>query len=169
MESVEIERKIILKYVPDIEYDEILDITQYYIKKKVWERFRKSVNQDGDITYVKTIKKTLRAGASLENEDEISEEEYERMVTMCKSGDFQSRVISKLRHIKYVEDDLKWEIDEFKDVTLVIAEIEIPTDDYEIKYPDYIKGTFIKDVTDWKEFNNRRMAEILFDKVIEFS
>jgi len=166
MESIEIERKIILKYVPNIEYDERLDITQYYIKRKVWERFRRTIDQDGIITYVKTIKKTLRVGASLENENEITESQYEKAVKLCESGIFESRWISKIRHVKYTDDNLKWEIDEFKDISLVIAEIEIPTDDYDVKYPNYIEDVFIKDVTGIKEFNNRRMSEILYTKKI---
>jgi len=166
VESIEIERKIILKYVPDIEYDEILNITQYYYKtrKGIWERFRRSEDQSGKVIYTKTIKKNLRIGASLENEIEITEDQYKESKNICESGEFESRVISKIRHVKYVENGLKWEIDDFIDMSLVVCEIEIPYDDYKINYPYYIKDTLIKDVTGWKEFSSRRIAKVLFNK-----
>lgn len=164
MESVEIERKIILKNVPNIEYDEILNITQYYLKNSdgIWERFRKTKDHNDITTYVRTIKTPLRKGASLEDEIEISKEDYIRSKKMCKSGEFESRRISKVRHVIYTDDNLKWEIDEFDNIKLVIAEIEIPTDDYEVVFPQYIIDNIIKEVTGIKEFNNRKMSEILF-------
>lgn len=163
MKSIEIEKKIILKSVPEIEYDEILKITQYYLmnKKGIWERFRKSVKLNGEVTYLKTIKTTIKKGASLEDECEITKEDYKSAKKLCKSGKFESKRISKVRHIKKTHDNLIWEIDEFKDINITIAEIEIPTYDYKVIYPDYISDYMIKDVTGFKEFNNRRMAETL--------
>jgi len=164
MKNIEIEKKIILKSLPEIEYDQILNITQYYLRNSdgIWERYRKSTDQDGLITYIKTIKTTIRKGVSLEDEDIISEVDYNRAKLFCRSGEFESRMISKVRHIKFTNDNLKWEIDDFKDINITIAEIEIPSDDYEVIYPDYISNNMIKDVTGQNEFNNRRMSHIIF-------
>ncbi|CAG7580208.1 MAG: putative phosphatase [uncultured marine phage] len=167
MKNIEIERKIILKGVPDIEYDQVLNITQYYFKNEegIWERFRRSEDQNGEVTYIKTIKTTISKGISNEDEDIISKDDYKNAKSLCKSGEYESRRISKIRHVKYVDGtDLKWEIDEFTDINITIAEIEIPTLDFEVDFPDYITDVMIKEVTGIKEFNNRRMAEVLFTK-----
>jgi|AntRauTorckE6833_2_1112554.scaffolds.fasta_scaffold06085_3 CYTH domain-containing protein len=152
--ELEIERKIILKRLPDIGYDDIIKIDQYYFKNEnnEWERYRKSKIGD-KIQYFKTIKKGLREGVCMEDESNISKKEFKKNVKKC------DRKISKTRHIKKVENDLFWEVDVFNDMTLIMAEIEIPSEDYEVTYPQWIEDNIISDVTNIREFSNRRMSE----------
>lgn len=154
--ELEIEKKIILKRLPNIEYDKKIKITQYYLKNKdgIWERYRKS--KIGDITeYFRTIKTTLRDGVCMEDEINITKKEYKKNIEKC------DRKISKTRYVKNVDDNLFWEIDVFDNISLVMAEIEIPNEDYEVIYPDWIQTNIISDVTKIKGFSNRRMAEKL--------
>jgi len=152
--ELEIEKKIILKELPPIQYDNEIKITQYYFKNEddQWERYRKSESDNG-IEYFKTIKKTLRKGVSMEDESNITQEEFKGKVKLC------DRKISKTRYIKTTIDNLFWEVDVFDDIDMVMAEIEIPTEDYEVKYPKWIKGFIVEDVTGNKDFSNRRMAK----------
>lgn len=156
--ELEIEKKIILKRLPDIKYDTILKITQYYLKNNnnEWERYRKRRDKsDNKSQYFRTIKKTVRMGVCLEDEIKISKREFKEKVKIC------SRKISKTRYVKSVDDNLFWEIDVFDNISLVMAEIEIPNEDYEIIYPKWIQDNIISDVTGIKGFSNRRMSEKL--------
>jgi CYTH domain-containing protein len=54
--------------------------------------------------------------------------------------------------------DLKWEIDVFKDIRLIVAEIELPKGDYKYEVPKFIKDLTIMDVTNHKEFSNKRLS-----------
>lgn len=152
--ELEIEKKIILKKLPSINYDKKIKITQFYLKNDggKWERYRKS-EVNGKIQYFKTIKNTLREGVSMEDENSISKKKFNKKVKKC------DRKISKTRYVKNIENDLFWEIDVFDNINMVMAEIEIPSEDYEVEYPDWIDDNMIKDVTGIKEFSNRRMAE----------
>jgi CYTH domain-containing protein len=160
---LEIERKFLLKEVPHVEYDDILNISQYYIREdNIWVRFRKIESKmTSDIKYIKTIKKTVKPGVSDEEEWDLDKETYEAMVKKCFSALSESRYIKKTRHIKKFQIegiDLKWEIDEFSDISLVMAEVEIPEEDFFVYLPNWMIGYKIMEVSNFKEFSNRRLA-----------
>jgi CYTH domain-containing protein len=61
--------------------------------------------------------------------------------------------------VKYFGDDgLKVEVDDFSSMKLVIAEVEIPSVDFQFELPKYIKDNLILEVTRYVEFKNRRLA-----------
>ena len=65
----------------------------------------------------------------------------------------------KISRNPYKDGNLKWEIDEFSnDYKLIIAEIEIPTKDYEVVLPDYVKDLVLIEVTGMKPFSNRSLS-----------
>ena len=97
----------------------------------------------------------------VETETPLSREEFEVQAALCFSSNKQAKYISKVRHILII-DDLKWEVDLFLNQTgLIIAEIEIPTLDYPLEIPDFIKENLIMEVTDYKQFSNRSIAKII--------
>jgi CYTH domain-containing protein len=54
---------------------------------------------------------------------------------------------------------MKWEVDLFKDrCHLIIAEIEIPTEDYDLKIPEFINKKLLMEVTGLKQFTNRSLS-----------
>jgi len=70
------------------------------------------------------------------------------------------RSIYKTRHIlKHTSDKLYWEIDEFRDYDLIIAEIEIPTEDYELVIPEVLKPYILMEITKMGQFSNSNLAE----------
>lgn len=156
--SKEIERKILLKEVPKIAYDEVYYIKQYYIREDdKWIRYRRMVDSKGNKTYIRTYKEKVENGVSNEYEEEISKKKYLKKVLKSE----QKKVISKHRYVKNMSDGMKWEIDDLEGVKLVIAEIEMPSLDYKIKIPKFIRNSYIKDVTRFREFSNRKLASYI--------
>ena len=160
-DNIEIERRFLLKELPDVNYDYTIDITQYYIKiDEIWERYRKSVYSESVIKYYKTIKTFIRPGEQKEDEIEISEVEYNNAVDKCNSGDYKARVIEKKRYVHKMSDGLKWEIDKFE-MNVVIAEIELPELRHKFETPDWLDNEIILEVTEHKEFSSKSLATVL--------
>ena len=158
--KLEIERKFLLKSLPDKEPKEIIKIEQWYLKNSsgIWERVRRCQSTLGGLYFIHTIKKSVSSGVNLEDEKIITEEEYNSFLSYCKSGDFQSKYITKERWV-YPQDELKWEVDIFHSGHhLVIAEIEIPKKSYKIKIPDFIKSKLLLEVTGMKKFSNKNLS-----------
>ncbi len=167
MENIEIEHKFLLRQLPDIKWDDILMVDQYYQKnpKNYWDRFRKLESKiNKKIHYQHTIKKTIAKGVNQEIETLLLKEQFEKNVASCYSqeNNKQAKYLSKIRHIFYVENGLKWEIDVFLNQNgLIIAELEIPTIDYKIELPSFIKDNLIMEVTEFKQFSNRSLANVI--------
>jgi CYTH domain-containing protein len=69
-----------------------------------------------------------------------------------------AKLLKKIRHV-YVDGDLKWEVDLFMQAaTLVIAEVEIPSEDHDLLIPDFITKKMLLEVTAMKQFGNRSLA-----------
>jgi len=159
--NLEIERKFLLKTLPNLSFDMILEITQCYLSPKddkETERVRavtKSIggNVIGD-QWFHTIKKATDGIGMIEIEKEITWEDY----SLGKKH--SDRCITKTRHIyRHTSDNLYWEIDIFSGLNLVIAEIEIPNEDYKLKLPKELKSYFLMEITGLKQFNNSNLAE----------
>ena len=158
--TIETERKFLLKKVPtEVDYDDIIDITQHYLKvDDKWERYRKAVHLNGDVKYYKTIKTFIKLGSSEEDETELTETNYNKLIELCKSGTFNSRVVDKKRYVYGISKNLKWEIDKFKGMNIVIAEIELPKIDSKFDTPDWLQNEIIMEVTEFKKLSSRSLA-----------
>ncbi len=156
---LEIERKFLLKCLPNKTPDDIIVIDQYYWKnsKGIWERARTyHSNLTGD-KYVHTIKKSISKNVNIEDEREMSKEEFESFRLKCLKNP-NSKFIIKERHI-YDQGPLKWEVDVFDSgYHLIIAEIEIPKKNYKLTIPDYIEKVMLLEVTGLKQFSNRALS-----------
>ena len=53
---------------------------------------------------------------------------------------------------------LTWEIDEFADRKLVLAEVELPVEDAGVEIPKWLRPLLVREVTDEEEFQNARRA-----------
>lgn len=160
--TLEIERKFLLRQLPDISWNDILSVDQFYLKnpKNYWDRYRKLESKiNNKIFYQHTIKKTVSKGISSEEETLMTREVFEKNVALCFSSNKEAKYLSKIRHI-FIIDDLKWEVDLFLNQTgLIIAEIEIPKLDYPLELPNFIKENMIMEVTNLKQFSNRSIAK----------
>ena len=163
--ALEIERKFLLKNLPNLDWDIVYNITQIYCNDKAghgyrlrrraverpwWLYLKDLFTGENKTEYFKTIKKKIKDGVYEEDETTITKEEY------WKDYPQQLRILNKIRYVKYVTDDLKWEVDDYG--KLVIAEIELADIDQTVDlFP--IMSLLIKDVTDQPEFTNYRLAE----------
>jgi CYTH domain-containing protein len=157
---IEIERKYLLKGMPDVEPSEKIKIQQFYFKNKegIWERARQMDYGQGVKIFVHTIKTRISDIANDEQEKTLTVEEFEKFKKKCRKYRGNSRFLKKERWI-YPMGELKWEIDLFKDdINMVIAEIEIPSEDYEVEIPEYVQKKLLMDVSGMKQFGNRSLS-----------
>lgn len=153
--NLEIERKFLLKKVPDFK----LGISKLYIHQiyvdvnGVITRFRmtEKLGMDEDRKYIQCNKKLIFPGVFEEIEKEITKEVFR---DMCHK---EHSYIVKIRYI-YEQDGLKWEVDEYSDVALVTLEVELDDINQEIKIPEIIQKELIIEVTGQKEFSNQSLS-----------
>jgi CYTH domain-containing protein len=158
--KLEIERKFLLKAMPDKAPSEIVKIDQWYWKnsKGVWERARSWDSNINGVSWIHTIKKSVAKGINIEDEHNLTKEEYEFFTKRCNTPGEDSKFISKERWI-YPDGDLKWEVDMFNSGHhLIVAEIEIPKKSFKVNIPDFIKDKLLMEVTDFKQFSNRSLS-----------
>jgi CYTH domain-containing protein len=157
---IEIERKFLLKAMPDVLPTEVVKIDQFYFKNKegVWERVRQWNSSLYGKKWVHTIKTKISDFSNEEIEKDITKLEYEDFKKECRQNKSNSRYIKKERWI-YPDGDLYWEVDIFKDKChIIIAEIEIPSEDYDLDIPEFISKKTLLEVTGLKQFSNRSLS-----------
>jgi len=151
--NVEIERKYLLSALPRFPLPlDVLEVEQGYIPgQNVLERVRRQRHADGAELFFRTVK--LGSGVErLELEDEIGRRTFEHLWVLTEGARVRKR-----RHIVNHLGD-HWEIDEFLDRPLVLAELEIPTVDTKIQMPDWLTAVLVREVTDEKAYTNRSLA-----------
>ena len=80
---IEIERKFLLKGVPDLKPDEVIKIKQWYLKVDgIWERARSMDSNISGIKWVHTIKTRVSEISNIEEEIYLSETEFNSFVTV---------------------------------------------------------------------------------------
>lgn len=160
MQKIEIERKFLLKSLPEIDPIDSIDIEQLYLyRNNIWERVRTwTSRKDLSVKYIHTIKTNVSKSSNIEDEKYISSEEFEEFKKLCYSPGWESLQIFKTRHI-YPQGKLFWEVDEFhNNYRLIIAELEIPKKNYKISIPDYISDLILLEVTGVKQFSNKSLS-----------
>lgn len=150
--NYEIERRFLLNKLPDMEFDEIKLISQYYGVDTVGNYRVRREESPKKISYFITRKKFISEGVNEEDENPISKDEFGRRKSEC------TKVINKLRHVFYLEDGLKWEVDVFKDFKMIAAEIEVPNLEYDIHMPEEIKDVLVEEITNRKDLSNFALA-----------
>ncbi len=149
-DNLEIERKFIIKY-PDaevLEAAERIDIIQTYTasgaRLRIWRKGDK-------VSYIKTVKTHLTDLTRIEEESEISKEEYETLVKTATSE------LKKTRYRIPYEGHLL-EIDLFPFWSRqAFLEIELNSEDEEFSIPEYL--TVVKEVTGDKSYRNYALSK----------
>lgn len=159
-ETTEIERRFLLKSLPlSAGFNKTIHIQQHYlsdIDADIVERVRKSKERfsvNGEKMY-HTTKERISDMSVTEIEEEINESVYNGL--LITKG--IKRSISKTRYIKDF-GPLKWEVDVFEGINLVIAEIELPNEDYPLSLPDWLKEVMLLEVTGMHQFSNSNLAK----------
>lgn len=151
--NIEIERKFLLSGLPDMpRVSDVLEIDQGYIPGvRLLERLRRQRHRDGTVRYFRTVK--VGSGVErIELEDETDKATFEHLWQLT-----EGRRLRKRRHL-VPDGSLTWEVDEFTDRSLHLAELEIETATTAIRIPDWLKPVVVRDVTDEREYTNRNLA-----------
>jgi CYTH domain-containing protein len=156
---IEIERKFLLKAVPDLKPTEVIKIKQWYLKVDgIWERARSMDSNIYGIKWVHTIKTRISDISNIEDEYDMDKDGFDDFVKRCKSTKQNARYITKERRI-YPDGELKWEVDVFSQKChIIVAEIEIPSEDYDLEIPEFIQKKNLLEVTGLKQFSNRSLS-----------
>ena len=167
----EIERKFILRDLPIefIQDEEIQHILQYYyLVDGNWSRIRNIESNTRGVLYLHTIK-TYIDNVCYETEEYYSYERYKQLMNDIENGVYESRFLSKTRYVYTtgivadfdgVEKSIKWEFDVFDKIHLMIAEVEIPSLDYNLIIPKTLEKYIIYEVSNIKEFSNKNLSVI---------
>lgn len=108
------------------------------------------------------VKSNTDEADRFEWEKEISVEEAELLLTHCCI----SRIISKTRYMILSGEGLVWEVDEFHgdDEGLILAEIEIPSLNYDIVLPEWINT----EVTGDRRYYNHTLSFISWNDRLKY-
>ena len=156
-EGQEIERKYLLRFVPEKARDSRwVDIAQGYLPgSKLQERIRRVSVHHGsgrkDLHFYRTVK--LGEGVTrTEVEEETTEAIFLAMWPLTR------RRRLRKRRFEVDVDGLTWEIDEFKNRDLVLAEVELDSEDDDVTFPDWLAPAIQREVTGEPEFLNVNLA-----------
>ncbi|HEX2209539.1 MAG TPA: CHAD domain-containing protein [Longimicrobium sp.] len=151
--NVEIERKYLLRRMPGLPDGAVrTQIVQGYLPgERLQERVRRIRRAGEPPRYYRTVK--LGAGLTrTEVEEEADEATFRRLWSLTKG-----KRIRKLR-FRVQEGDLTWEIDRFAGGRLVLAEVELPSEDTEVPLPDWLRDHVERDVTGEDAYVNINLA-----------
>lgn len=156
MNNMEIERKFLIK-MPDLERlaglrgVSVVSITQTYTTVGV--RLRKWI-ENGEVIYIKTVKKHVTDISRIEEESEISAAEYEKLMLHADPG---RSSLCKTRYRlpfggKLVEIDIFpfWSRQAF-------CEVELSFEEEQFSLPDFIE--VIREVTADKAYRNYALTQ----------
>ena len=149
----EIERKYLLRGAPAMPPAlEVYDIDQGYLPGvRLLERLRRQQSRGGNVRFFRTVK--VGSGVvRLELEDETDERTFLHLWQLT-----DGRRLKKRRHV-VADGDARWEIDEFLDRPLWLAELEIPSEDATIRIPDWLRPVLVREVTTERGYSNRSLA-----------
>jgi CHAD domain-containing protein/CYTH domain-containing protein len=150
--KLEHEHKYLLSALPARAADEPgLEIAQGWLPgAQLRERVRRVRGPDGE-RYWRAIKRGSGRGR-LEAEEETTRAMFEALWPLT-----EGRRIAKRR--RRIEDgSLVWEIDEFTDRDLLVAEVELPAATTAVALPDWLRPFVVRDVTDDPAYLNETLA-----------
>lgn len=162
----EIERKYVVNYFPkDLEIKNVLEIEQAFIYRDIRTivRVRKIQNKkSNNIEYIYTVKtkgdiendKESILASAYETESYIKEEEFNQLIK-----NKISKIIKKTRLIIQIDNNLKVEIDIYKDYLqdLITAEVEFPSEDIANTFQ---KPKWLGEEIKYKELSNWRLSNM---------
>ena len=151
--GVEIERKYLLrKLPPEAKTAPVANIEQGYLPgTRLIERVRRVKSVEG-VRYVRTIK-TGSGLVRTELEEECDYPVFKVLWPLTKG-----RRIRKRRY-RLADAGHVWEIDEFLDRRLVLAEIELMSANDEVTIPEWLARCLVREVTSEPEYVNAVLAK----------
>lgn len=148
----EIERKYLLHALPPhaAAFPAVTMEQGYVPGTHIHERVRREVDGDS-VTLTRTIK--LGRGVSrIEVEETVAQPLFDGLWALTVGARVQKR-----RH-RVPDGALVWELDDFTDRALVLAEVELPSASTEVTLPAWLAPYVVRDVTDEPSYLNLRLA-----------
>jgi len=148
----EIERKYLLMGLPaEVADHPSVEIDQGYVPgTAIRERVRRMLGADG-VRYMRTVK--LGTGLDrLEFEEETSRDFFDAVWPLT-----QGKRVRKRRYLVPAPDGI-WEIDEFLDRELVLAEFEMESVDQPVNVPAFVQSVLVREVTNEPQYGNFSLA-----------
>lgn len=148
--NMEIEKKFLVKKMPDLSLYEYKEISQGYLNENDPVLRIRKFDNDYYLTYKFNKGKNKDINVALEYELEITKEAFEHLKTKT-----DGKMINKRRYFIPLNDGLTCELDVFDD-GLVLAEVEFKNEEDAIKFvkPDW----FLEDVTFDEKYRNSYMT-----------
>jgi CYTH domain-containing protein len=149
---IEIERKWLLSSLPpQAQHAPSVVLHQGYLPgEQLVERIR-SVTDSAGTHWVRTVK--LGRGISRIEVEEPADAPLGQALFALTAG----KRVQKRRYT-VADGDLAWEIDEFTDRNLVLAELELPHAEFAVTMPAWLVPCIVREVTDDIAFTNWRLA-----------
>ncbi|HEY0995313.1 MAG TPA: hypothetical protein VGD77_04940 [Gemmatimonadaceae bacterium] len=151
--DLEIERKYLLSALPDATRGarHVVMEQGYLPGVRIVERLRHYQGTAGDERWVRSIK----AGTGItriEVEEEVPRELFDQLwpLTLGK----------RVRKRRYYLPDagLTWEVDEFLDRELVLAELELPHESHRVHIPEWLAPVLVREVSHEPAYLNTALA-----------
>ena len=148
----EVERKYLLNGLPPATTDApSVEIDQGYLPgEQLIERLRR-IHADGGDELVRTVKEGSGM-VRLEVEEAVAPEVFDGLWPLT-----EGRRLRKRRY-RVAAGDLIWEIDQFLDRDLVLAEVELPTAEAEVPIPDWLNPWIEREVTEDPGYGNFELS-----------
>lgn len=152
--GTEIERKYLLKRLPvEVLEAPSVEIVQGYLPgEALVERIRRVRSPDGTEHWYRTVK--VGSGFRRVELGEQADANVGRAMWRLTKG----RRIHKRRYSIHESDAVVWEIDEFLDRRLVVAQIEFPNAETPVQMPPWLRAVLNREVTDETKYANARLA-----------
>jgi CHAD domain-containing protein/CYTH domain-containing protein len=150
--GLEIERKYLLTGLPErARAEKGVWVSQGWLPgDSINERIRRTRTENGE-RYYRTIKMGTQL-SRIEVEEKIPRSLFRTLWPLT-----EGRRIRKRRHV--IEDGgFIWEIDNFADMNLVMAEVELPSEETEVEPPEWLVPYVVEEVTGRKEYQNLYLA-----------
>ena len=149
----EIERKYLLRALPpESAAGKRVEVDQGYLPgDRILERIRRMRAPDSTRYY-----RTIKMGSGIERfelEEETTQLFFDTVWPLTRG-----KRVQKCRY--YVPDASgTWEIDDFRDRALVLAELELERVDQVVELPKWLDAVLIREVTDEPSFSNFSLAK----------
>jgi CYTH domain-containing protein len=148
----EVERKFLLTGLPTLPGAESpVEIEQGYLPgERLIERVRRIRSDEGE-----ELVRTVKEGSGLtrlEVEESVSPDVFDQLWPLT-----EGRRLRKRRY-RVPDGDLTWEIDEFLDRDLVLAEVELAGRPVDVEVPAWLQPHVEREVTEDEAYSNVRLA-----------
>lgn len=152
VQGIEIERKYLLSALPD----RLREVPGVWISqgwlpgKSINERIRRVRTPAGERHY-----RTIKIGTNLsriEIEEQITRSLFRSLWPLTEG--------CRIRKRRYAVEEgaFTWEIDDFADMKLVMAEVELPSEEVEVEPPEWLAPWITEEVTGRREYQNLYLA-----------